>query len=141
MLDDYGLVAAMRWYGAQLASRTNFVILVQGDEPTPRLPAPVELALFRIAQEALTNVARHAQASRVTVRLESDNGTVRLVVADDGLGFEIEDSQRFGNRQSWGLITMAERAEAVGGQCQVESRPGQGTRVMVEIIRSQGSEE
>jgi PAS domain S-box-containing protein len=133
VLDDYGLLAALHWYRSQLTSRANFAIVIQGDEPAPRLPAPVELALFRITQEALTNVARHAQASQVTVRLESDNGTVRLIIADDGLGFEIEDSNNLSGRQSWGLLTMAERAEAVGGHCRVESHPSQGTQVIVEI--------
>jgi PAS domain S-box-containing protein len=133
VLDDYGLLAALHWYRSQLTSRANFAIVIQGDEPAPRLPAPVELALFRITQEALTNVARHAQAGQVTVSLASDNGTVRLIIADDGLGFEIEDRNNLSGRQSWGLLTMAERAEAVGGHCRVESHPSQGTQVIVEI--------
>ncbi|GAH53336.1 unnamed protein product, partial [marine sediment metagenome] len=70
VLDEYGLVAALHWYGEQYARRTNIEVLVEGEEPVPRLAARVENALFRIAQEALTNVAKHAQAMQVTVAIE-----------------------------------------------------------------------
>jgi two-component system NarL family sensor kinase len=92
------------------------------------------LALFRIAQEALTNVSRHAQAKRVIVTEEVHNSTIRLTVADDGIGFDPAINQSEGYR-FWGLMTMAERALAVGGHCHVESQPGRGTRVIVEVSR------
>jgi PAS domain S-box-containing protein len=135
VLDDYGLVAALRWYGTALARRVGFAIIIAGEEPQPRLAAAVEHALFRIAQEALTNVSKHAQAGRVTLTVAAAQDTVRLVVADDGCGFEHADEPPPGERQHWGLLTMAERAEMVGGRCRITSHPGQGTQVIVEVSR------
>jgi signal transduction histidine kinase len=97
----------------------------------------------------LTNVARHAEATRVTVTVTIDEETmrgqfsdavrgdpswmVRLVVADDGVGFDLQRRPELGERQHWGLVTMAERADAVGGSCRVESSLGEGTKVIVEV--------
>jgi PAS domain S-box-containing protein len=136
MLDDFGLVATLHWYGAQFASRTGVAVTVQGEEPVPRLAAPVENALFRIVQEGLTNVAKHAQATQVTVTVAADDGGVRLVVADDGVGFDPAHLGPPDGRRGWGLMTMVERAEAVGGRCRIESQPRQGTRVIVEVADS-----
>lgn len=133
VLDDYGLVEALRWYGAQLATRVSFTITVEGQEPEPRLTSSVENALFRITQEALTNVTKHAQAGQVTVTVEMDNGTVRLIITDNGLGFDSAGRANATKRRSWGLITMAERTEAVGGRFKIESDSGQGTKVIVEV--------
>jgi two-component system sensor histidine kinase UhpB len=150
MLDDYGVVAALHWYGEQFARRTDIAIAMEGEEPVPRLATHVENALFRIAQEALTNVAKHAQATHVTVTVEVDSGTLRLVVADDGIGFDpsaLPFDPSTGLRagpahlaepdggRGWGLLTMTERAEAVGGRCRIESYPGQGAQVIVEVAR------
>jgi len=135
MLDDYGLVATLHWYGERFASWTGVTVTVQGEEPVPRLAAPVENALFRIAQEVLTNVAKHARATQVTMTLTADDEATRLVVADDGVGFDPAQLTTLDGRRGWGLITMTERAEAVGGRCHIESRPQQGTRVIVEVAR------
>jgi len=135
LLDDYGLVAALHWYGAQFATRTGIDVHVEGEEPSPRPTAPVENALFRIAQEALTNVAKYAKAAQATVAVETEHGIVRLVVADDGDGFDPSSLTRPDGRQGWGLLSMAERAEALGGICRVESHPGQGTRIIAEVER------
>jgi signal transduction histidine kinase len=134
-LEEYGLVAALRWYGQEFTSRTNIAVTVQGEEPDPRLSALTETALFRIAQEALTNVSRHAQATQVEVKLTIDKATVCLVVADNGVGFEAKRPAKRDEGQHWGLLNMAERAQAVGGLCRVESAPGEGTRVIVEVKR------
>jgi len=135
VLDDYGLLAALRWYGERFSQRTAVATVVQGEELAPRLPPAVEMALFCIAQEALTNVAKHAQARQVTMMLEGMAGGVRLTIADDGDGFDPTAPRRPGERPGWGLITMRERAQAVDGHLQVESAPGQGTRVVVEVGR------
>ncbi len=135
VLDDYGLVAALRWYGAQFASRTGVEFSLRGQELSPRLPALVETALFRIAQEALTNVARHAQAMHVTVSLEASESLVRLTIADDGVGFDPEMIKVRATGRGWGLLSMTERAEAAGGRARVESRAYGGTRVLVEVPR------
>jgi Rrf2 family protein len=133
VLDDYGLISALHWHAEQFTQRTEIAVMVESDEPIPRLDRRAETALFRIAQEALTNVAKHAQASHVAVTVEADGNTVRLVIADDGVGFDFMHLAKRNSGRGWGLLTMAERAEAVGGQCFVESFPGLGTRVVVEI--------
>ena len=99
-----------------------------------RLPGPVESAVFRVVQEALGNVARHACASRVGVPLERRRGQLVGSVEDDGVGFEVEGRQAaHAGRASWGLLSMQERIEALGGQFSVESRPGQGTTVLFRV--------
>jgi signal transduction histidine kinase len=92
----------------------------------------VEIALFRIAQEALTNVAKHAAVAKARVGVAETASTVWLVIADDGVGF---DPCRLEGRSRWGLVGMSERAEAVGGRCTVDSQPGRGTWVVVEVRR------
>ena len=135
VLDDYGLLSALRWYADQFARRTNLAVAVKSEMPVPRLDGRIESALFRIAQEALTNISKHAQASQVTVTVEIDDQTLRLVVADDGNGFDPEHLAEPGRGRGWGLLTMSERAEAVGGHCLIESYPGLGTRVVVDVVR------
>jgi PAS domain S-box-containing protein len=136
VLEDYGLVAALRWYGTQFAARSGINVSVYGeDELIQRLPASVESTLFRVVQEALNNVAKHAQASQVTVSVEFDAGIVRLIVADDGIGFDPAQAARPDARRGWGLLTMAERVEALGGHFSVESRPHSGARVIVEVTK------
>jgi PAS domain S-box-containing protein len=135
VLDDYGLVAALHWYGERLTRRTDVVVSVEGDESIPRLAPRVENALFRIAQEALTNVVKHAQATQVAVTVTVDRETLCLSVADDGIGLDPAVLAEPDQWHGWGLLTMIERAEAVGGRCRIESDPGHGTRVIVEVDR------
>ena len=92
----------------------------------------METALFRVAQEALTNVTKHSQATEVTVSVRDSGDAVHLLIADDGVGF---DATVTPPRGGWGLLTMAERAEAVGGRCRVKSRRGEGTEITVEVQR------
>lgn len=92
-----------------------------------------ETALFRIAQEALTNVAKHARASRVTIGVEETAGAVRLTIADDGVGFD--PAAPPGSPTGWGLVTMRERAVGVGARFSVTSRPGEGTTIALEVRR------
>jgi len=132
MLDEYGLLPTLRWCADQLAIRTDVEVVVRGQEPAPRLPSRVEDALVRIAQEALTNVAKHARATRVTITLGGTADGVRLTIGDNGVGFEngVIDQRA---SPHWGLLTMTERAAAVGGRCAIESQPGEGTQVIVEV--------
>lgn len=139
VLDDYGLVAALEWYGNKFASRVGFTFTVQGQEPVPRLATAVEHVLFRITQEALTNVAKHTHASNVTLTLKTVNNTVQLVIADNGRGFVAGGTTQDPARKGWGLMMMAERARTVGGHCRIESTPGYGTRVIVEVPRIESS--
>lgn len=135
VLDDYGIVAALRWYGNKFASRAGFYIKIDGDEIVPRLATPVEDTLFRIAQEALTNVAKHAQAERVMVNISSENGRVCMTISDDGQGFNPAAHLMPSEQQHWGLATMIERTEALGGRCQIKSHLGYGTQVVVDVPR------
>ncbi len=134
VLDDYGLMAALHWYAAEMETQADFSIQVRGIEPDPRLAAPVELALFRIVQETLNNVVKHSQAKKVTINLES-NRVVRLTIIDDGVGFVYKRHQNPAKRAGLGLLTISERAEAVRGFCRIESQPGVGTRITVEVPR------
>jgi two-component system sensor histidine kinase UhpB len=133
VLDDYGLLAALKWNGERFASRTGIAVTVKGEEPVPRLSASTENALFRIAQEALTNVSKHAQATMVTMSVQMGKESIELTIADNGAGFDRLDSV---DDRGWGLLTMLERAEAVGGTCLIDPRPGKGTHVMVKAPRN-----
>jgi PAS domain S-box-containing protein len=133
-LDDFGLLAALQSYAEPFSKRVGVPVEVTGKTITPRLSPIVETALFRIAQEALHNVAKHACASRVSVILEAAPDRVLLSVIDDGVGFRPEESGM--TRASWGVTTMRERAEAIGAALRIDSAPGKGTRVTVEVARS-----
>jgi PAS domain S-box-containing protein len=133
LLDDYGLIAALRWFCDQFTRRTNIAASVVGKETEARLAPRVENALFRIAQEAITNIAKHAQASKLTVKLEATETSFQLVITDDGIGFDTTKSSEPNDELGWGLLTMAERAEAVGGQCSIVSASGRGTMVIVDV--------
>lgn len=133
VLDDYGLVPALRWYCAQFVKRTGVQVSVQGDDFPIRLPEEIESALFRISQEALTNVTKHAEAEEVTLTIEKTENLVCLTIKDDGKGFDLSPSPMAGKRPGWGQLIMQERAQAVGGQFHVESEIGKGTRIIVEV--------
>jgi PAS domain S-box-containing protein len=136
VLDDYGLFPALRWYAERYSAQTGIPTEAWGAAIAPRLPAAQETALFRIAQEALTNVAKHARASRVTLTLEALEGATRLTVADDGAGFDVAAARKGRERRGWGLTTMHERALAAGGELRIESAPGQGTRVIAVVRKT-----
>ena len=131
MLDDLGLEAAIQShvqdFSRQWQINVNFTSSGLG-----RLPPNVELVLYRIVQEALSNVAKHASASRVETRLSRKGRTLRLLVEDDGCGFDVEAAK--GSRQSGlGLFGMEERLALIGGTLRVESSPGKGTRLSAEV--------
>jgi signal transduction histidine kinase len=96
-----------------------------------RLASDVETALYRIAQEALTNVAKHARAQRVEVLLERRPDCVLLIVEDDGVGFDA--TKLAGGRHGFGLVGMQERAALVGARLEIETTPGQGTTILVRM--------
>ena len=134
VLDDYGVFAALHWYADQFFAQTGVAVDIRGDEDAARdLPAHVQNALFRITQEALNNIAKHAHATDASVSLFADESTVRLAVSDDGVGFDREELAQ--ERNSWGLLTMRERAESVGAAFAIESSPGEGTSVVVEVSK------
>ena len=136
-LEDYGLAAALETYAERAASRGNLELIADlPDLPGPSLPAVVQIALFRAAQEAISNGLKHAEATQLEVSLEQRDGRIRLRIEDDGRGFEPEaDSQK--EARTWGLKIMRERIESIGGNVQIESKPGEGTRVTFEFERPQ----
>ena len=133
-LDDFGLLAALRDHAAGVAARLRIPITVQGKDLEQRLPLATEMALFRIVQEALTNVALHARASKAEIVLSATPRAVRLSVTDNGSGFSAARPPR--RAAHYGIATMRERAEAVGARLRIVSRPGKGCRVEVELKRS-----
>ncbi len=133
-LDDLGLVAALQWYIHEFEKRyeipTDFA--VEGSEF--RLPSEYETVLFRITQEALTNIAKHANASRAFVRLEIRPTHICVTVQDDGCGFDPEEVlEGTRPRTGWGLLGIQERALLLGGHYEIHSAPGQGTRIHVRV--------
>ncbi|MEY4950038.1 MAG: hypothetical protein RL698_2249 [Pseudomonadota bacterium] len=134
ILDDLGLAAALRWYLGRQSERSGLVTTLDSSGLDRRLPKPVETACFRICQEAVTNVVKHAHASRiaVTIGVESDHAV--LTISDDGRGFEVvEARERSRHQPSLGLIGMEERATLLGGSLDVVSRPGGGTEIRVSL--------
>jgi len=130
-LDDFGLLASLRWHAELFSKRNGIVVTVQAEEPFPRLTIEKEIALFRIAQEALMNVSKHAATERVTIKLRITEGLVRLTVADEGDGFLPTSSSLNPGGSGWGMTIMRERAELNGGKFQVDSAPGKGTTISV----------
>jgi signal transduction histidine kinase len=124
-LDELGLVPALRQHLARCEREHSLVVEFVADEGE-RLPAPMETALFRIVQEAVNNVLRHAQAQHVSVILNQDVDHVRLQIVDDGHGFDIKLPR---SGRHIGLWSMRERVEQLGGQFEVRSASGQGTTV------------
>jgi PAS domain S-box-containing protein len=131
-LDDYGLPAALRSLATGFSRRTGIHVDFEKEGRGADLPKPVDLAMFRIAQEALNNVAKHANAQRVEIAIRRKNGSAVLSVRDDGVGF---DPQRVDGPRAdagWGLLIMRERAEAVGAQFRLKAGPNSGVQVLVE---------
>lgn len=129
-LEDFGLLAALCAHAESFGALVGTTIDVRGEE-FPRLPPALEISLFRIAQEAIANAAKHARAKRIEVTLANTDGRVVMTVVDDGAGF---DAVRLG-AASWGITIMRERAEAARAALRIESAPGRGTRVVVEVAR------
>jgi signal transduction histidine kinase len=128
-LDELGLVPALREYLNRCGQEHGLEIEFAADAPG-RLPSSVETALFRIVQEAVNNVVRHAQARRVSVKLSREAGFVNLCVVDDGQGFDLQVPR---SGRQVGLWSMRERVEQLGGQLVVRSTPGSGTTVNTQV--------
>ncbi len=144
ILDDFGLEAALRWYLETQRQQTGCAIDFQAQSTGAALPPELTSACFRIVQEAVTNVQRHARAQHVWVKLEQTDDYVRLVVRDDGVGFDAEAvRRRAAAGRSFGVLGMQERAELLGGQFELRSAPGQGceAQVRLPIAKTEGEDE
>jgi signal transduction histidine kinase len=133
-LDDFGLATALRLQVQALAVE-GWEIEYEAPDSTERLPSAVETVLFRIAQEALTNVRKHAQCSRVRVSLKFDDENYRLEVQDWGAGFDVVALPTALPGKQYGLRGMQERIILVSGQLNIQSSPGAGTQVVAEVPR------
>jgi PAS domain S-box-containing protein len=130
VLDDLGLEAAIEWQTQEFARRTGTEATVQSNLGDVRLERPLSTGLFRMLQEALTNVARHASAKHVEVTLMRENGSIELDVRDDGVGIPPE---ALTGGKSFGLVGIRERARNLGGSARIRPAPGRGTLVAVRV--------
>ena len=136
LLDDLGLVTALEWYVDRYARRTRVEadVVIDLKDPNERFSREVETACFRIAQEALTNIARHARAKRVLLRLRKKAHVLFLLVKDDGVGFDPQALRKRAPRAATlGLLGMQERAHAAGGQVEIVSAVSKGTEIRLEL--------
>jgi len=133
-LDALGLAAACRSLCSELRSRTSMAVECSLTRRAESLPPPVRLNLFRIVQEAFTNIERHAHAKTVRLRLSLQGNSLVLRIQDDGRGFEVRQANPArAKRRGIGLTNIRERAASLGGACQIESAPGQGTTLTVRV--------
>ncbi len=131
ILDDLGLAASLRWYVDKFQQRTGIQVKTEINRISDVLPPDCSITLFRICQEALTNIAKHAEAGYVKVSLYQNKSSVVLTVEDDGIGFDVIKAMKKAVKgKSLGLITMQERAELLGGKFTIKSIKGSGTIIM-----------
>jgi signal transduction histidine kinase len=133
VLDRLGLVAGLEWLLHEFGRRSGIRTELAAEDVREPVPAEVSTALFRITQEALTNVVRHAHASQVRARLEERAGRLELTISDDGRGFDPRTAER---APSLGLLGMRERAARLGGEVRVQSAPGSGTLLAVAVNKA-----
>jgi len=133
LLDDLGLAATLDWYLGSFSKRTGIAAELLREEADERLAPEIEMCLYRITQEALTNVAKHANATSCRVYLQRLTETVRLKVEDNGKGFDVRQVMARHLRSGLGLLGVQERVSEFGGTFRIESEPGQGTRLIVEL--------
>jgi signal transduction histidine kinase len=133
MLDDLGLVPAIRWLAEQTAVRAGFVVHFDIDRQLERLLPEIETACFRIVQEALTNIVKYANATEVVISVRHDGAVLHLSVVDNGQGFDTAAMLEFARQgKSIGILGMQERAMLIGGQIQIDSEIGQGCRITLQ---------
>jgi signal transduction histidine kinase len=129
ILDDFGLVPAIEWQCQEFERRSGIRVVFTTTIPDRYYPPATAIGLFRICQESLTNIARHASASLIRIALrEETGGYVWLAIEDDGKGFEVRTTD---SKKTLGLLGMKERAMMMGGEFRIESEPGQGTKIFV----------
>jgi signal transduction histidine kinase len=122
----------LQWITEQSANRSGFSVVFHHVRSQPRLAADIETACFRVVQEALTNIARHAQAQQVEIRLDRQDDHVTLRITDDGCGFNLDEMRtRALAGDSIGVLGMQERATLVGGELTIETAPGHGSTVQL----------
>lgn len=142
VLDDLGLPAALRWYAESRLSNQGIKVRFEETRAEKRLPPQIETALFRIGQEAITNIARHAEAENVVIGMDFRDYSLILEIEDDGKGFDpvnLDSSEA--RKRGFGLLGMKERVNLLGGKMDIESHPGSGTHIVLEIPLPQEGEQ
>ena len=135
-LEDLGLVAALQYLVNELAQQDTLQVSLEVEGTADNLPAEMEVTIYRIVQEALTNVRKHAQASHAQVQAQFLSRQVVITVQDDGIGFTVpEETNSLIDMGNFGLMGLKERAQLFGGQMLIASQPGEGTRVKVVLPR------
>jgi signal transduction histidine kinase len=133
VLDDLGLLSAIRWYAERYLQPRGISVRCEFERLEGRLPPAFETAVFRVCQEAMSNIARHAQAETVLVQARAEGGALVVEIEDDGRGFDPAEVARQTGRPHFGLLGIRERVELLGGKLVVDSAPGRGTRLHVEV--------
>jgi signal transduction histidine kinase/PAS domain-containing protein len=134
MLDHLGLVPALRWLAESRLSPKGVRVVVEEVTPSRRLPAEMETAIFRVVQEAITNIARHAAARNACILFNLSDEQVTISVDDDGIGFNVETlGIEADDMRGLGLLSMRERLELLGGELDISSAPGQGTQIIIKL--------
>ena len=131
LLDDMGLIAAIEWHAAEFEKRSGINIELTGLKEDPQLSKNYKINLFRIVQESITNVGRHAKATKVIIDLEVHNNKLILTIKDNGQGFDINAPNM---KSNLGLLGMRERAAVINGSYELFSAPQQGTTVQVSVF-------
>lgn len=134
ILDDLGLIAALEWMADNLWKKYCIQFKVETTGKEKVLPAEVQLLLFRIAQEAISNIRKHSQASKATITLDFKDSKVRLTVSDNGRGFDVSGRvEALASSGKLGILGMYERAHLLGGMLKIQSQSGKGTKVIAEV--------
>jgi signal transduction histidine kinase len=139
LLDDLGLVPAISWYVENYLAPAGVEAKLETSGKDERLSPSVKITLFRVVQEAITNIVKHAQAKTAHIYLQFAPSAILGDIEDDGIGFNV-DTVRRGNSEGIGLLGMGERIELLKGKLEIESKPGKGTRVHFEIPRQETSD-
>jgi signal transduction histidine kinase len=132
VLDDLGWIPAIRFLAEGVSKRTQVPVQIKTTF-AGRLPSAIEIALYRLVQEALTNITKHAQATRVLIRVRRIGRVLRCSIQDDGKGFDVRAVQSDRRRKGLGLIGMRERLSAIGGTFSIDSTPGRGTKLLIRV--------
>jgi len=133
-LDDLGLIPAIKSHSRKFTARTGLTVTIESDNEVENLGAEIKTAFYRVFQEGINNIAKHANASSINVSIHKQNGKFLCYIEDDGDGFD--SSQIFANTAGLGLIGMSERIKSIGGHFDIQSNSGKGTRLCVELPKN-----
>jgi signal transduction histidine kinase len=138
VLDDLGLVPALHTFMKGIREQTGMRVSLSAFGAVEKINGDKRTVLYRVAQEALNNAARHAQASQAEVRIEKLGGAICVTIKDDGKGFQLEQVLRANKNRRLGLLGMRERLQMVGGNVAIDSTPGEGTTILAQIPLADG---